>query len=117
MKRYQKNNYKRDRIKNEHLLDFVDHIDYSERNKTIMKRYTSGQSYKEIAGDYGITPERVNNIVANCVTKCAWYRKKHSKKTTLYLGQNHLPCAGTMLIPEHHFPFLSENRYPAQKLR
>ncbi len=80
MKRYHKNNYKRDRIKNEHLLDFVDHIDYSERNKTIMKRYASGQSYKEIAGDYGITPERVNNIIANCMVKCAWYRNKHSQE-------------------------------------
>lgn len=92
MKRYHKNNYKRDRIKNERLLDFVDHIDYSERNKTIMKRYASGQSYKAIAGDYGITPERVNNIIANCVTKCAWYRKKHNKKTILFRAESSPMC-------------------------
>lgn len=69
--------YKRERIEKEHLLDFVDHIDYSDRNKTIMKRYASGESYSAIANDYGITPERVNIIIANCVTKCAWYRNKH----------------------------------------
>ena len=69
--------YKRERIEKEHLLDYIDHIDYSDRNKTIMKRYASGESYSAIANDYSITPERVNIIIANCVTKCAWYKNRH----------------------------------------
>lgn len=76
--------YKRERIKKEHLLDYIDHIDYSDRNKTIMKRYASGESYSAIANDYGITPERVNIIIANCVTKCAWYKNRHFSKDTIY---------------------------------
>lgn len=69
--------YKRKRIHEEHLLEYVNHINYSDRNKTIMKKYAQGESYGEIAREFGITPSRVNIIIASYIAKCVWYRNEH----------------------------------------
>ena len=70
-----KPNFRRDRIKRENLLKYIDSVRISDRNKEIVRRYTAGESEKMLAECYGITPNRIASIVANFLWHCSQTQK------------------------------------------
>lgn len=65
-----KNNFKRDIINNDNLLDVLEQAKLSSRNKDIMIKYASGVSYKELANEYNVTSARITQIIWTCITRC-----------------------------------------------
>ena len=63
-------NFRRNEIINNNLLDYIHKIDTSDRNKDITIKYAYGVSYKELSKEYGITPNRIAQIVEYCSRKC-----------------------------------------------
>lgn len=45
------------------LIQNIDKIDYSERNKAILKMYSGGVSQAELARVYKLSPNRVHAII------------------------------------------------------
>ena len=78
-----KSNHNRIRILTENLLQYIDKIKVSERNKQIVRSYAEGTGYRELAEKYGITDSRVAQIVYNYIRHCSIYKKETScyKKT------------------------------------
>lgn len=64
-----KPNFRRQRLVDEHLLDYMDQVKDSDRNKEIVKRYAAGESFKVLSEEYGITDGRLGAIVANYISK------------------------------------------------
>ena len=73
-----KPNHKRDRIRTEDLLQYLDKINVSERNKQIVQSYADGVGYQELAERYGITDNRVSQIIYNYIRHCVLYQRKTS---------------------------------------
>lgn len=73
----QKNNFRRDIINDNNLLDYIDKTNLSSRNKDIMIRYANGTSFRVLADEYGVTMSRITQIVANCVFRCKMAKKKN----------------------------------------
>lgn len=65
---------KRNRIIEENLLAHIDKVEMSERNKEIVIKYTNGATSAEIGNLYGITSNRVSQIVGRYIAlarKCS----------------------------------------------
>lgn len=62
-------NFRRTRILEENLLEYMDKVDFSERNKDIVRKYVSGTSYKSLADEYQLTTERIASIVRDYILK------------------------------------------------
>lgn len=58
---------KRNRIIEENLLAHIDKVEMSERNKEIVIKYTNGATSAEISNLYGITSNRVSQIVGRYI--------------------------------------------------
>ena len=71
-----KPNFRRDRIKRENLLQYLDIILISDRNKDIVRRYTAGESETRLAECYGVTPNRIASIVAGFLWHCSQMQKQ-----------------------------------------
>ena len=56
-------NHKRKRIIEENLMDYIDVVDVSDRNKEIVRMYVAGAKYKEICEKYNIKKQTVSDIV------------------------------------------------------
>jgi Mor family transcriptional regulator len=69
MKRHSPN-FRRDIIINNNLLEYINMINTSDRNKDITIKYANGISYKELSKEHNITTPRVASIVWDCLCKC-----------------------------------------------
>ena len=72
----QKPNFRRQRIIEEHLLDYIDRAEVSDRNKEIVKKYVAGKSFKALAEEYGLTDSRMGSIVSAYISKVYKFTKK-----------------------------------------
>ena len=70
-----KAHHQRDRIIEEGLLQYMERIKTSERNKQIVKAYVDGVGYKALADEYGITDNRIAQIINNYIRHCCLCRK------------------------------------------
>ena len=59
--------YKRNIILNENLLDYIDDVSVPQRTKDIALKYTNGMSYEELSKEYGITKNRVSDLIQNYI--------------------------------------------------
>lgn len=75
-----KPNFRRERIINEHLLDYIDQVKDSDRNKEIVKKYVAGESFKALSEEYGITDGRLGAIVAEYISKVGRLLKQQRMK-------------------------------------
>lgn len=64
-----KKNFRRKRILDENMLDYIDICGGSERNKEIIVAYANGENYNSIAEKHGISSTRVEQIVMEYVLK------------------------------------------------
>lgn len=64
---------KRNRIIEENLLAHIDKVEMSERNKEIVIKYTNGATSAEIGNLYGITSNRVSQIVGRYIALARKY--------------------------------------------
>lgn len=71
---HNKPNFKRERIQNENLLEYIDLVTFSDRNKEIVVRYVNGENYPVIAKDYGLSATRIANVVSTYILKAVSYR-------------------------------------------
>lgn len=55
--------YMRTRILDEGLMEYIDVVKMTDRNRDIVKMYVGGTSYVPIAEKYGISIQRVSRIV------------------------------------------------------
>ena len=72
----QKRNFRRNTINDNNLLDYIDKTNISSRNKDIMIKYSNGTSYKVLAKEYGVTMQRIPQIIATCILRCKIAKKK-----------------------------------------
>ncbi len=71
----------RQRIIDNDLMIYIDHLKLSDRNKAIVEDYVSGKSYKEIAEKYSLSPNRINGIIFRYIQHCGFYvAKSHMYK-------------------------------------
>lgn len=63
-------NHYRDRIIAEHLMDYIEVVALSTRNKDIVKHYVSGKSYSQIAKEYNLSESRIPQIVHSYILHC-----------------------------------------------
>ena len=56
-------NFRRDRILEEGLLDYIEFVNISSRNKEIVISYVNGCSYKELAEKHGVSNNRIPQII------------------------------------------------------
>lgn len=66
----QPNNYKRERIIREKILQYKDQVQLSERNINIVEKYVEGCNLADLAEQHGITRERVAQIVSTYIRHC-----------------------------------------------
>lgn len=65
----EKHNFRRAEIIERHLLDYIDLVPVSDRNKEIVKKYAAGESFTDLAAEYGLSHTRVVTIVVNYISK------------------------------------------------
>lgn len=68
-------NFRRAQIIEEHLLDYIDQVTVSDRNKEIVKKYAAGKDFGELSEEYGLAYSRVVTIVVNYISKVSKYIK------------------------------------------
>ncbi|MBO5278167.1 MAG: hypothetical protein J6B06_01565 [Lachnospiraceae bacterium] len=67
--------YLRKRILENGYLKYIDCVNESERNKEIIIQYVNGASYKELSEKYGVTKNRIPQIVNRFAMKACWYEE------------------------------------------
>lgn len=65
-----KNNYRRELITEFNLLDCLEMVGISERNKEIVRAYASGSTAAALARQYQISQTRVAQILDDFIWKC-----------------------------------------------
>ena len=68
--------HKRKRIIEENLMEYIDIVDISDRNKDIIRMYVSGASYKEICEKYNIKKQTASDVVARYIHKVYVLKKR-----------------------------------------
>lgn len=58
------NNWRRELIIKNNLIAYLDNINISDKNKSIVRDYVSGLSYKEVGEKYNISSSRVEEVLA-----------------------------------------------------
>ena len=64
---------KRQRIIDENLMEYIDVVKVSDRNKEIVKMYVAGSSFKEIAEQYNLNRQTVSDIILRYITTAHKY--------------------------------------------
>lgn len=70
-------NYNRIKIIVNNYLQYLPYIRDSERNKEIVRQYTQGKTYTELAEEYGVSTKRIAQIIINTVRHVHWYIKEN----------------------------------------
>lgn len=68
--------HKRKRIIEENLMENIDLVDVSDRNKDIVRMYVSGSLYREICEKHHITKQTVSDIISRYIRKAHELKKK-----------------------------------------
>lgn len=74
--KYRKAHYRRKRLIEENLLQYMAYIKTSDRNKQIVKAYAEGAGYQELAELYGVCADRIPQIVTTYIRHCSLYKKR-----------------------------------------
>lgn len=74
-----KNHFKRERAINEKIIDYIDYTPISDRDKEIFIAYVNGCNYKELTEKYGLSKQRISDIVSISINKTIWYNKIYKK--------------------------------------
>lgn len=64
-----KKDYLRNLIEQEGLLQYIENISCSNRNKEIVIKYAAGMSQTELAREYGVTANRIHAIIFETLQK------------------------------------------------
>lgn len=72
-----KNHHYRQEIKENGYLDYVEIVSISDRNKKIVLEYMSGESYENLAIQYGLSYNRIPQIIYSYINKVSRYIKKN----------------------------------------
>ena len=59
--------HKRKRIIEENLMEYIDVVKISDRNKDIVRMYVAGAPYKEICEKYNINRQTASDVVARFI--------------------------------------------------
>lgn len=70
----QKNNFRRDKIIDEQLINYIQFVDMSSRNKEIVVAYVNGSTYKELAEKYDISINRIAQIIRQYIFHARIYK-------------------------------------------
>lgn len=70
----QKNNFRRDKIIDERLMNYIQFVNISDRNKEIVVAYVNGSTYKELAEKYGVSTNRIAQIVRQYIFHVRIYK-------------------------------------------
>lgn len=68
-------NFRRQKIIDNNMLQYIDNTNTIPRNKEIIKEYVAGKSYKELSEKYGIPAKSVASMVAHYVNKISRLKK------------------------------------------
>lgn len=82
MRRINRKNYQREKIFRENLLPYLDIISsekFSDRNKDIIRDYTSGISKVNLAQKYSLSPGRIDAIIKQFMYHCRKQNTIHNK--------------------------------------
>lgn len=63
MSDFKRINHMIDYAKEHNLLEYVDLADCSARNKQVFTEYVNGKSIKDLANEYNVTVNRINQII------------------------------------------------------
>lgn len=74
-----KNNFRREIIIENNLLEHLEFAKTSDRNKEILIAYVNGSSYKELAEKYNVTKNRIAQIVASVILRTKVYLREQNK--------------------------------------
>lgn len=77
-----KKDHLRDKIIEEHLLDFIDQVSLSARNRDIVLRYMSGESQAELARCYSVSRNAVHQVIATYYSNVLKYLFKTGRLTS-----------------------------------
>lgn len=66
------------------LLTYIDHVNVSERNKEIVKKYVEGASYATLGKLYGISGSRVRSIIVHFRRHAVNYGKEIGELRVIY---------------------------------
>lgn len=75
-----KNNFRREIVIENNLLEYVKFAKTSERNKEILIAYMNGKSYKELAEKYNVTQNRIAQIIASVIIRTKLYLREENKE-------------------------------------
>ena len=65
-------NHMRKIIIEKNMVKYMPQIDMSDRDKHIVEEYVSGTSYKVLGEKYGISVQRIAQILHIYIRKCMW---------------------------------------------
>lgn len=81
-----KNNYRRNLIRNFNLLNYLDQVSLSDRNKALILQYMGGMSFTDLAKRYGLTKVRIGQILDEFIFSCEKLTGREYR--TEWLGEN-----------------------------
>ena len=67
--------HRRETIINENLLQYIDQIKISARDKQVVQEYVDGASYNQLGEKYGFAPNRVPQIEFHYIRHCGLFLK------------------------------------------
>ena len=76
MIKHNSKNHFRKRIIDENLLQYIQYVKMTDRNKSIVTEYVSGSSYIELGRKHFVTPSRVRDIIRDYIHHCNLYKNK-----------------------------------------
>lgn len=76
----EQNNHYRARIINECLLEYIDVVKTSDRNREIVEKYVRGSGFGEISKVYNLSYSRIRGIVYNYILHASRIKKQEGIK-------------------------------------
>ena len=77
----QKNNFRRDKIIDERLMNYIQFVNISDRNKEIVVAYVNGSTYTELAEKYGVATNRIAQIIRQYIFHARIYKIENEQKS------------------------------------
>ena len=81
-KNMRKKNSLRKHIEEYHLLDYIDQVSLSDRNRDIVSRYMTGESQAELARCYKVSRGAVHQVIATYYSNVLKYLFKTGRLTS-----------------------------------
>ena len=77
-----KKNSLREHVSEYHLLDYIDQVSLSDRNRDIVSRYMTGESQAELARYYEVSRGAVHQVIATYYSNVLKYLFKTGRLTS-----------------------------------